>query len=102
MRPFPARVRCLSAILLICTGACGILLAPAVGLFGGREVHSFTLNEIREHAWGTSVTSSEFELPSIHNRRGLIFMNLFLAGSLGAVFGGVHWLSALRRGVRGN
>jgi hypothetical protein len=33
----------------------------------------------------------------IHNQRGLIFMNVFLLGSLGAIFGGVHWFAALQR-----
>jgi hypothetical protein len=32
----------------------------------------------------------------VHNQRGLAFMHLFIAGSLGAFFGGVHWFTALR------
>lgn len=75
----------------------GILFSPSVGLFGGTELRSFTLNEPREYSWGTAITSSEIEVALIQNQRGLFFMNCFLAGSLGAFFGGVHWFAALRR-----
>jgi hypothetical protein len=37
------------------------------------------------------------KLPFVQNQRGLFFMHLFLAGSLGALFGGVHWFAALRK-----
>ena len=99
MRRFPPRLRCLCAILLICLGGCGILLAPSVGLFGGRGVQSYTLSEAQEHEWGTAISTKEFELPFVHNQRGLLFMNVFLAGSLGAIFGGVHWLATVRRSL---
>jgi hypothetical protein len=97
MRIFPASVRRLCAVLSICAGACGILLAPSVGLFGGKELRSYSLSRSTEHSWGTAITSLDFELPAIHNQRGLIFMNVFLAGSLVAIFGGVYGLSAPRR-----
>jgi hypothetical protein len=67
---------------------------------GSTEIRSFTLNQLREHDWGISITTSEFELPFIRNQRGLLFMNVCLAGSLGAIFGGVHWFAGLRRQLR--
>jgi hypothetical protein len=97
MRYFPLRLRCLCAILLICVGGCGILFAPSVGLAGSREVRLFKLNQAQEHDWGTSIVSSEIELPFISNQRGLVFMNACLAGSVGAIFGGVYWITGLRR-----
>lgn len=92
-----APVRYLCSLLLICAGVCGILFSPSVGLFGGMELRSFTLSKVTEYSWGTAIASSEVELPYVQNKRGLFFMNLFLAGSLGAFFGGVHWFAALRR-----
>jgi hypothetical protein len=89
-------MRYLCSLLLICGGALGILFSPSVGLFGGTETRSFTLSQVREYSWGTAIASSELELPFVQNQRGLFFMNLFLAGSLGAFFGGVHWFAALR------
>jgi hypothetical protein len=91
-----APVRYLCSFLLICGGAFGILFSPSVGLFGGTEVRSFTMNEVHEYPWGTAIASSELDLPFIKNQRGLLFMNVFLAGSLGTLFGGVHWFAALR------
>jgi hypothetical protein len=75
----------------------GILFSPSVGLFGGTELRSFTLNDAHEYSWGTAIATTHFELPFIQNDRGLIFMSSFLATSLGALFGGVHWFAALRR-----
>lgn len=95
-----APIRYLCAYLLICAGISGILLSPSIGLRGGIEVRSFTLNRIQEYSWGTAIASSELELPFIRNQRGLVFMNVFIAGSLGAVFGGVHWFAALRNPAR--
>jgi hypothetical protein len=87
----------LCSLLLICVGAAGILFSPTVGLFGGTELRSFTLNKVQEYSWGSAVLTSHFEVPFIQNQRGLFFMSLFLAGSLGSFFGGVHWFAALRR-----
>lgn len=91
-----APVRYLCSFLLILAGASGILFSPSVGLFGGTELRSFTINEPQEYSWGRVIASSEVEVPFIQNQRGLFYMNLFLAGSLGAFFGGVHWFAALR------
>src|SRR5205085_12010077 len=44
-----APIRYLSAFLLICAGAFGILFSPSVGLHGGREVRSFTMNHVQEY-----------------------------------------------------
>jgi hypothetical protein len=77
-------------------GAGGILFSPSIGLLGGTELRSFTLSEVREYPWGTAIANSEMQVPFVQNQRGLLFMNLFLAGSLGALFGGVHWFAALR------
>jgi hypothetical protein len=93
-RRAPVRYAC--ALLLICAGASGILFSPSIGLLGGTELRSFTLSEVREYPWGTAVSNSEMQVPFIQNQRGLFFMNLFLAGSLGALFVGVHWFAALR------
>lgn len=95
-----ARLPYLCAVLLICAGAFGILFSPSVGLLGGREIRSFTLEQIQEYSWGTAIASSELEVPSVKNQRGLAFMNVFLAGSLSAFFGGVHWYAALRNRSR--
>jgi hypothetical protein len=92
-----APVRYFCSLLLICAGAIGILFSPSVGLLGGTEWRSYTLNEVKEYSWGTAIASSEMEVPFVQNQRGLFFMNLFLAGSLGAFFGGVHWFAALRK-----
>jgi hypothetical protein len=89
-------VRYLCAIILICAGACGILFSPSIGLLGGKETRSFTMNQIQEYPWGAAIASSELEIPFVQNRRGLVFMNVFIAGSLGAFFGGVHWFAGLR------
>lgn len=91
-----APVRYLCSLLLILAGASGILFSPSVGLFGGTELRSFTINEPQEYSWGRVIASSEVEVPFIKNQRGLFYMNLFLAGSLGAFFSGVHWFAALR------
>jgi hypothetical protein len=93
-RRAPFRYVC--SLLLICAGASGILFSPSIGLLGGTQSRSFTLSEIKEYSWGTAIANSEMEVLWIQNQRGLFFMNLFLAGSLGALFGGVHWFSALR------
>jgi len=93
-RRAPVRYAC--ALLLICVGASGILFSPSIGLLGGTELRSFTLSEVREYPWGTAISNSEMQVPFVQNQRGLLFMNLFLAGSLGAFFGGVHWLAGLR------
>jgi hypothetical protein len=87
----------LCSLLLICCGTAGILFSPSVGLFGGTELRSFTFNDQQEYSWGIAIASSEIELPFVQNQRGLFFMNLFLAGSLGSLFGGVHWFAGLRR-----
>ena len=92
-----APVRYLCSLLLICAGISGILFSPSIGLVGGMELRSFTWSEIREYSWGTAVANSEMKVPFVQNQRGLFFMNIFLAGSLGALFGGVHWFAALRR-----
>ena len=92
-----APVRYVCSLLLICGGACGILFSPSVGLLGGMELRYFTLNDVREYSWGTAIASSEVSVPFVQNQRGLFFMNLFLAASLGALFGGVHWFAALRK-----
>jgi hypothetical protein len=89
-----APIRYLCSLLLICFGAAGILFSPSVGLFGGTELRSFTLNDVQEYSWGTAILTSQLE---VQNQRGLFFMSLFLAGSLGSFFGGVHWFAALRR-----
>ena len=89
--------RYICAVLLICAGAIGILFSPSIGLLGGKEVRSFTMNDVREFPWGAAIATSELELPFVQNQRGLIFMNVCLAGSLSAFFGGVHWYAALRR-----
>ena len=94
-RRAPVRYAC--ALLLIFIGASGILFSPSIGLLGGIELRSFTWNEVREYSWGAAISSSEMEIPFVQNQRGLFFMNLFLAGSLGALFGGVHWLAELRK-----
>jgi len=60
-------------------------------------VRSFTMNDVREYSWGAAIATSEVELAFVRNQRGLIFMNVCLAGSLTAFFGGVHWYAALRR-----
>lgn len=60
-------------------------------------MRSFTFNDVKEHSWGTVIATSQLDLPFIQDQRGLFFMNTFLAGSLGALFGGVHWFIALRR-----
>lgn len=78
-------------------GASGILFSPSVGVKGGLQTKSFTLNKVRNYSWGTAIDTSEFELPLIINQRGLIFMNCFLAGSLLSFFGGVHWFTRLQR-----
>ncbi len=91
-----APYRYLCSLLLICVGAGGILFSPSVGLVGGTEVRSFTVSESQEYSWGVAIASSQVDIPFIQNQRGLFFMNLFLAGSLGALFGGVHWFAALR------
>jgi hypothetical protein len=90
-------LRYLCAFLLICGGACGILFSPSIGLVGGKELRSFPLNDVREYSWGAAIATSELELPFVQNQRGLIFMNVCLAGSLTAFFGGVHWYAGLRR-----
>jgi len=92
-----APIRYLCSLLLICVGAAGILYSPSVGLFGGTELRSFTLNKVEEYTWGTAVLTSQLDVPFIRNQRGLFFMSLFLAGSVGSLFGGVHWFAALRR-----
>ena len=92
-----APVRYLCCLGLICAGALGILFSTSIGVIAGKEIRSFTLDQIQEYSWGTAISSSELEVPFIHNHRGLLFMNAFIAGSLGAVFGGVHWFAALRR-----
>jgi hypothetical protein len=91
-----APIRYLCAFLLICAGAFGILFSPSIGLLGGKEIRSFTMNHVQEYPWGAAIASSELELPFVHNQRGLFFMNAFLACSLGSFFGGVHWYAALR------
>ena len=55
------------------------------------------MNDVHEYSWGTAIATTHIEVPFVQNQRGLFFMNLFLAGSLGALFGGVHWFAALRR-----
>jgi hypothetical protein len=92
-----APIRYLCSLLLICFGAAGILFSPSVGLFGGTEVRSFSINDAQQYSWGTVIATTQFDLPFIQNQRGLVFMNSFLAASLGALFGGVHWFAALRR-----
>lgn len=96
MRYRRAPVRYLCAFLLICAGASGILFSPSIGLRGGKEIRSFTMNHVEEYPWGAAISSSELELAFVRNQRGLVFMNLFLAVSLGALFSGVHWYAALR------
>jgi uncharacterized membrane protein len=91
-----APIRYLCSLLLICGGAAGIFFSPSVGLFGGTELRSFTLNDVKEYSWGTAISSSQLQVPFVENQRGLLFMNVFLAASLGAFFGGVHWFAALR------
>lgn len=97
MRKLPARLRCLLALMLILLGACGILSAPSLGLLFGAGTRSFTIDQSVQHEWGTAIANSEIEIPFFRDRRGIWFMNLCLAGSVGAIFGGVHWFSALRR-----
>ena len=97
LRRAPKRYLC--CCLLILLGVLGILLSPSIGLHGGLELKSFTINKVQEYAWGTAIASSEFELAYIRNQRGLVFMNCFLAGSLASLFSGVHWLTLLRRRV---
>ena len=92
-----APIRYLCSLLLIACGALGILFSPSVGLFGGTELRSFTQNDLRQYSWGTAIATTQLEVPFVQNQRGLFFMNLFLAGSLGAFFGGVHWFAALRK-----
>ena len=94
-----APLRYICAFILICAGASGILFSPSIGLLGGQEVRSFTMNSIQEFPWGAAISSSELEVPFVQNKRGLVFMNIFLAASLGAFFGGVHWYAALRSGI---
>ncbi|HTG44983.1 MAG TPA: hypothetical protein VK633_10675, partial [Verrucomicrobiae bacterium] len=72
-------VRYLCALLLIAAGAGGILFSPSIGLIGGQELRSFTLQHIQEYPWGAAIASSELEVPFIKNERGLLFMNVFLA-----------------------
>jgi hypothetical protein len=100
MRKLPARLRCLLALMLILLGLCGILSAPSVGLLAGVGTESFTFDRLVEHDWGTVISTSQAEIPLFRNERGLWLMNICLAGSLGAIFGGVHWYSAVRRSVR--
>ena len=80
----------------MCAGALGILFSPSIGLHGGKEMRSITFSQIKEYPWGAAIASSELEIPFVQNKRGLVFMNIFLAGSLTAFFGGVHWYAALR------
>jgi hypothetical protein len=68
-----------------------------VGLFGGKELRSFILNDVQQYTWGTAIATKQLDVPFVQNQRGLIFMSLFVAGSLGAFFGGVHWFAAIRR-----
>jgi hypothetical protein len=95
VRRAPKRYLCCCCLILC--GVLGILFSPAVGLRGGIEFRSFTIQKVQDYTWGKAVTSSEFELPYIQNQRGLMFMNCFLAGSLVTLFGGVHWFALLRR-----
>jgi hypothetical protein len=97
MLRFPGRWRRLCALLLICAGACGILFAPTVGLFLSKELRSFTFTSTHEKEWGTAITTSRFELPFIRNSRGIIFMTACMAGSIAAIFYGVHWYTVLGR-----
>jgi hypothetical protein len=97
LRLAPKRYLC--CVLLIASGVFGILLSPSIGVHGGIELKSFTINKVQEYAWGAAVISSDFELPYVQNQRGLAFMNCFLAGSLASFFGGVHWFTSLRRRV---
>jgi len=60
-------------------------------------MRSFILSDVQQYSWGKAIATTELELPFIQNQRGLAFMNTFLAGSLGAFFGGVHWFTAIRR-----
>ena len=92
-----APIRHFCALLLIGAGISGILFSPSVGVAGGIELRSFTLRNIQEYSWGSTISSAEFEVPYIQNQRGLFRMNLFIAGSVGAIFAGVHWLAALKR-----
>lgn len=97
MKSRRAPIRYLCPLLLICCGIAGILFSPSVGLLAGTELRAFRLDDVKEYSWGTVIATTRFELPFIQDQRGWIFMNTFLAGSLGAVFGGVHWFTAIRR-----
>ena len=92
-----APIRYLCSLLLICCGIAGILFSPSVGLLAGLELRSFTLHDVKEYSWGRAVATTELEVPFVQNQRGLFFMNTFLAGSVGALFGGLHWFIAIRR-----
>ena len=97
MKSRRAIIRYLCSLLLIVIGAAGILFSPSISLLGGIELRSFTWNDVQEYSWGKTIATTQIELPFVKNQRGLFFMNLFLAGSLGAFFGGVHWFAAIRR-----
>lgn len=84
------------ALVLICIGALGIVLSPAAGVAGARESRSFTLQDIQERDWGSSIITSEIELPWIQNQRGLFFMHGLIAASMVTLFSGVHLLATLR------
>lgn len=92
-----ATIRYLCSLLLIVSGAAGILFSPSIGLFGGKELRSFTFNDVQQYSWGAAIATTQLELPFVQNRRGLFYMSLFLAGSIGAIFSGVHWFTAIRR-----
>lgn len=100
MRKLPVRLRGLCALLLILLGACGILSAPSLGLLAGSDTQSFFFDQLIEHDWGTVIATSELEIPFFRDRRGIWMMNFCLAGSVGAIFGGVHWFAVVRRGLR--
>lgn len=100
MPKLPVRLRCLLALMLILLGLCGILSAPSIGMLAGIGTESFTFDRPVEHDWGMVIATSQTEIPLFRNQRGLWFMNLCVAGSLGAIFGGVHWFSTARRSLR--
>jgi len=87
--------------LLILAGALGILLSPHVGLSGGMGTRSFERKEVTEHAWGSAVTLTQFDLPMVDNGRGLAWMSVFMAGSLGAFYAGIFGVMAEGRRGRG-
>lgn len=95
----PGALRYVCCALLVLAGTAGILFSPVVGTSGGMELRSFTLNHVKDYAWGTAVATSELEVPFVQNERGLFFMHLFLAASLVTIFSGVHWFAILRRKV---